>query len=129
MLSLAFLHIASWSPEQPPFPPPVTILLLIPRNLIRGSSLLTEGRRRLSLGLDGTSLSLMLGRSTSDAVVEEYTVLNRKGGPNSRPPKNFAVIFDAGSSGIWIGILDLRPLGNEPELLVEVTTLILIINA
>ncbi|KAL0843276.1 hypothetical protein Bca101_016521 [Brassica carinata] len=49
--------------------------------------------------LIGLVLLLVPGRSTSDAVVEEYTVLNRKGGPNSRPPKNYAVIFDAGSSG------------------------------
>ena len=37
--------------------------------------------------------------------------------------------IDAGTSGIWIENLDILPLENEPELFVQVTTLILIIDA
>ncbi|VVA96409.1 unnamed protein product [Arabis nemorensis] len=69
-------------------------------------------------------LLLMPGTSTSVSVVE-YTLKNRDGGSNSRGPKNYAVIFDAGSSGSRVHVycfdqnLDLVPLGNELELFLQ----------
>ncbi|XVF57003.1 hypothetical protein PTKIN_Ptkin06aG0167700 [Pterospermum kingtungense] len=65
-------------------------------------------------------LYVMPGNSASDAAVLEE-INNRKIGANSRGDRNYAVIFDAGSSGSRVHVycfdknLDLVPIGSELE--------------
>ncbi|KAG4112577.1 hypothetical protein ERO13_D13G170300v2 [Gossypium hirsutum] len=68
-------------------------------------------------------LYVMPGKSASDAaVLEEIELNSRRVGANSRGNRNYAVIFDAGSSGSRVHvycfdqILDLVPIGSDLEL-------------
>ncbi|XWS57819.1 hypothetical protein CRYUN_Cryun09bG0206300 [Craigia yunnanensis] len=68
-------------------------------------------------------LYVMPGKSPSDAaVLEEIELNSRRVGANSRGNRNYAVIFDAGSSGSRVHVycfdqnLDLVPIGSELEL-------------
>ncbi|XP_017620442.2 apyrase 2-like [Gossypium arboreum] len=68
-------------------------------------------------------LYVMPGKSASDAaVLEEIELNSRRVGANSRGNRNYAVIFDAGSSGSRVHVycfdqnLDLVPIGSDLEL-------------
>ncbi|XWS44799.1 hypothetical protein CRYUN_Cryun15aG0079500 [Craigia yunnanensis] len=68
-------------------------------------------------------LFVMSGKSASDAIVlEEVEINSKKVWANSRGNRNYAVIFDAGSSGSRVHVycldqnLDLVPIGSELEL-------------
>ncbi|OMO84693.1 Nucleoside phosphatase GDA1/CD39 [Corchorus capsularis] len=72
-------------------------------------------------------LYVMPGKSPSDvAVLEEVELNSRKVGSNSRGNKNYAVIFDAGSSGSRVHVycfdhnLDLVPIGSDLELFEQI---------
>uniref|UniRef100_A0A2P2M828 Apyrase 2-like n=1 Tax=Rhizophora mucronata TaxID=61149 RepID=A0A2P2M828_RHIMU len=68
---------------------------------------------------------------TAAAVLEEYEISGRKVPPNLKGSKNYAVIFDAGSSGSRVHVfcfdhkMDLVYIGKDLELFIQVFSFLL----